>query len=63
MNFAEVFPNDVPGISIEWEIYVGIDLILDTNPISITYFLMDLAELKELTAQLKDLLHKGFYKA
>ena len=34
-EFPEVFPNDLLSIPPEWEIDFGIDLIPDTNPISI----------------------------
>ena len=63
MNFAEVFPNDVPGISIEWEIYVGIDMLLETNSISISAYRMTPVELKEMKAQLKNFLDKCFIRA
>ncbi|KAH0658259.1 hypothetical protein KY289_027007 [Solanum tuberosum] len=56
-EFLEVFPNDLPGLPLEWEIDFGIDLVLDTQPISIPPYIMALIELKE---QLKDLLDKGF---
>ncbi|KAH0743176.1 hypothetical protein KY290_031169 [Solanum tuberosum] len=59
-EFPEVFPDDLPGIPPEWEIDFGIDLLPDTQPISIPPYRMALAELKELKAQLKDLLDKGF---
>ena len=59
-EFPEVFPNDLPGVPLEWEIDFGIDLLPDTNPISIPPYRMDLAKLKELKLHLKDLLPKGF---
>ena len=61
-EFPEVFPNDLPRIPPEWEIDFGIDLLPDTNPISISPYRMTTAELKELKAQLKDLLDKGFIR-
>ena len=48
------------GISPEWEIYFGIDLLTDKNPISIPPYRMAPAQLNELKAQLKVLLDKGF---
>ncbi|TMW85548.1 hypothetical protein EJD97_022970 [Solanum chilense] len=57
-ELSEVFPNDLPGIPPEQEIDFGIDLLPDTNPISIPPYWMAPAELKELKAQLKDLLDK-----
>ena len=59
-EFLEVFPNDHLGIAPEREIDFGIHLLSDTNPFSIPSYWMALAELKELKAQLKDLLDNGF---
>ncbi|WMV37694.1 hypothetical protein MTR67_031079, partial [Solanum verrucosum] len=59
-DFLEVFPDDLPGIPPEREIDFGIDLLPDTQPISIPPYRMAPAELKELKTQLKDLLDKGF---
>ena len=47
-EFAEVFPNDLPVGPPEWEIDFGIDLVQDTNPISIHPYRMAPAKLKEL---------------
>ncbi|KAH0748282.1 hypothetical protein KY290_027514 [Solanum tuberosum] len=59
-DFLEVFPDDLPGIPPEWEIDFDIDLLPDTQLISIPPYWMAPAELKELKAQLKDLFDKGF---
>ena len=56
----EVFPNDLPRISLEREIDFCIDFLPDTNPISIPPYRRTPAELKELKAQLKDLFNKDF---
>jgi len=56
-EFPEVFLDDLPRVSPEREIDFGIDLLPDTQRISIPPCRMALAELKE---QLKDLLDKGF---
>ena len=61
-EFLEVFPNELPGIPPKREIDFGINLLPNTNPISIPPYWMDLAELKELKAQLKDLLDKCFIR-
>ena len=61
-EFLEVFPNDLPGIPSEREIDFGINLLLKTNHILIPPYRMAPAELKELKAQLKDLLDKGFIR-
>ena len=59
-EFSEFFPDDLPRISSEREIYFGIDLLPNTNNITIPSYHMDLTELKELKFQLKDLLDNGF---
>ena len=61
-EFPEVFPNDLPDIHPKWEIDFCIDLLPETNPILIPPYQMALAELKELKAQIKDLLDKGFIR-
>ena len=61
-EFPDVFPEDLPGIPPEREIDFGIDLVPETNPISIPPYRMAPAELKELKEQLKDLLDKGFIR-
>ena len=61
-EFLDVFPDDLPGIPLEREIDFGIDLLPDTNPISIPPYRMDPVELKELEEKLQDLLDKGFIR-
>ena len=61
-EFPEVFPKDLPGVPPEMEIYFGIDLLPDTQPISIPPYKMAPAELKELKEQLKDIIYKGFIR-
>ncbi|KAH0730003.1 hypothetical protein KY289_001191 [Solanum tuberosum] len=57
-EFPDVFPNDLPGIPPKREIDFGIDLLSDTQSISILPYRMAPTELKELKEQLKDLLDK-----
>ncbi|WMV29843.1 hypothetical protein MTR67_023228 [Solanum verrucosum] len=59
-EYPKVFPDDLPGIPPEQEIEFGIDLMMDTLPISIPPYRMASAKLKELKTQLKELLYKGF---
>ena len=59
-EFLKVFLNDLSDIPPEREINFGIDLLVDTNPISIPPYGMASEELKELKAQLKDLVDIGF---
>ena len=53
-ELLKVIPNDHPGIPLEREIYLGINFLLDINPISIPPYWTAPAELKELKSQLKD---------
>nr|XP_009775700.1 PREDICTED: uncharacterized protein LOC104225568 [Nicotiana sylvestris] len=61
-EFPEVFPDDLPGLPPEKIIDFGIDLMPNTQPISIPPYRMAPAELNELREQLKDLLDKGFIR-
>ncbi|XP_075080213.1 uncharacterized protein LOC142165745 [Nicotiana tabacum] len=61
-EFPNVFPDELPGLPPEREIDFAIDMLPDTQPISILPYRMASAELKELKAQLKDLLIKGFIR-
>ena len=53
-----IFPESVPNGKIGF----GMDLLQDTNPITIPPYWMGLTKLKESRAQLKDLLDKGFIR-
>ena len=59
-EFPDVFPDDISGLPLDREIEFVIELILRTEPISILLYRMVPAELKELKAQLEELLSKGF---
>ena len=52
-EFLEVFPANLLEIPLEREIDFGIDLMSDTQPISVLLYRMDPAEWKEWKAQLK----------
>ena len=54
------FPDDIASLPPEREAEFTIDLIPGTEPISIPPYRMAPAELRELKAQLKELLNKGF---
>ena len=56
------FPNDIAGLPPEREVESTIDLIPGTEPISIPPYRMTPAELRELKAQLEELLSKGFIR-
>ena len=56
------FPNDIAGLPPKREVESTIDLIPGTEPISIPPYRMAPAELRELKAQLEELLSKGFIR-
>ena len=57
------FPDDIAGLPQEREVEFTIDLIPEIEPISIPPYRMAPAELRELTAQLEELLSKGFIRS
>ena len=59
-EFLDVFPDDIAGLPPEREVEFTIDLLPGTEPISIPPYRMAPAELRELKAQLEELLSKGF---
>ena len=61
-EFPDVFPNDIAGLPPEREVEFTIDLIPGTKPISSPPYRMAPAELRELKAQLEELLSKGFIR-
>ena len=61
-EFFDAFLGDLPGIPPDREIEFRIDLLPDTQPISISPYRMAPAELKELKGKLKDLLDKDFIR-
>ena len=61
-EFPDVFPDDILGLPLDKEVEFTIDLIPGTEPISIPPYRMSPAELRELKAQLKELLSKGFIR-
>lgn len=46
-EFADVFPNEVPGLALAREVKFAIDLVPGTAPISRTPYRMTLLELRE----------------
>ena len=56
------FPDDITGLPLDKEVEFTIDLILWTEPISIPPYRMAPAELREIKAQLEELLRKGFIR-
>ena len=61
-EFPDVFPDDIIGLPLDREMEFTIDLIPGTEPISIPPYRMAPVELRELKAQLEELLSKGFIR-
>ena len=61
-EFPNVFPDDTAGLPPDREVEFTIDLIPGTEPISIPPYRMSHTELRELKAQLEELLSKGFIR-
>ena len=62
-EFGDVFLKELPRLSPEREIEFNVELLSGTSPISIAPYRMAPIELKELKAQLQDLLDKGFIRS
>ena len=61
-EFVDVFPEEIVGVPPEREVEFGIELVPGTTPISKAPYRMAPAELKELKAQLEDMLENGFIR-
>ena len=61
-EFLDLFPDDIAGLPPKREVEFTIDLIPGSEPISIPPYRMAPAELRELKAQLEELLSKGFIR-
>ena len=61
-EFPDVFPEELPGIPLEREVDLSIEIMPRTTPVSRAPYRMALAELKELRVQLQELLDKGFVR-
>ncbi|KAI3805406.1 hypothetical protein L1987_27757 [Smallanthus sonchifolius] len=59
-EYPEVFPEDLPGIPPDREIEFRIDLVPDAQPVAKAPYRPAPVEMKELMAQLDELLEKGF---
>jgi hypothetical protein len=55
-EFADIFPEELPGMPPERELEFTIDLKMRTEPIARTPYRMSTPELQELRMQLKELL-------
>ena len=61
-KFPNVFPKELPGIPLEREVDLSIEIMPGTAPVSRAPYRMALAELKELKIRLQELLDKGFVR-
>ena len=61
-EYLSVFPNDLPGLPPDREIEFCVELIPRTAPISRAPYRLAPAELKELKAQLEELIEKGLIR-
>lgn len=61
-EFPDVFPTKIPGMPPARDLEFTIDLVPGTGPISKAPYRMAPAEMKELTAQLDELLEKGYIR-
>ena len=61
-EFSDLFLEELPGLPPIREVEFGIELIPCTTPISIVPYRMAPLELKELKAQLQELIDKGFVR-
>ena len=61
-EYADVFPEDLPGLPPDREVKFAIDLLPGTALISKAPYRMSPIELKELKIQFQELLDKGFIR-
>ena len=61
-EFPDVFLEKLPGIPLEMEVDLSIEIVLGTSPVSRAPYRMALIELKELKVRLQELLDKGFVR-
>ena len=61
-EFPDVFPEELPGIPLEIEVDLAIEIVPGTIPMSRAPYKMAPTELKELKSQLQELLDKGFIR-
>jgi hypothetical protein len=61
-EYADVFPDEFPGMPLDRDIEFAIELQPGTSPISKRPYRMPPAKLAELKKQLQELLYKGFIR-
>ena len=61
-DYANVFPEELPGIPPERQVEFRIDLVLGATPIAKAPYWLAPPEMQELSTQLQELLDKGFIR-
>ena len=61
-KFPDVFPEELPGIPLEREVDLSIEIVPGSVPMFRAPYRMDPTELKELKSQLQELLDNGFIR-
>ena len=61
-EFPNVFPEELPGVPLEREVDLSIEVVQGTTPILRAPYRMAPTELKELKTRLHELLDKGFVR-
>ena len=61
-EFPDVFPEELPGIPLEREVDLSIEIVPGIVPMSRAPYRMAPTELKELKSQLQELMDKGFIR-
>ena len=61
-EFPDVFPEELPGIPLEREVDLSIEIVPGTTPMSRAPYRMAPTELKELKSQLQELMDKAFIR-
>ena len=61
-EYEDVFPDKLPGLPLQRDVDLSMELHSGTSPISMTPHRMAPVELHELKVQLQELLNKGLIK-
>ncbi|GKA38274.1 putative reverse transcriptase domain-containing protein [Tanacetum coccineum] len=61
-DFLEVFPEDLPGLPPARQVKFQIDLVFGAAPVARALYRLALIDMQELSAQLQELLDKGFVR-
>ena len=61
-EFSDVFLEELPGIPLERELDLSIEILPETTPIYKAPYRMDPTKMKELKIQIQELLDKGLIR-